>query len=68
MNHVEEFYRDGKMTINVNYEAVEGSPIICLNHGLWYKFQIEHVEKLEDQTFNITTTKLISIDDKLISK
>lgn len=68
MSYVEKFYRDGFLTINVDYEAIEGSPIICLDHGLWYKFQIEQVEELDDHTFNITTTKLVSIDDKIISK
>lgn len=68
MSYVEKFYREGSITINVDYEAIAGSPIICLDHGLWYKFQIEQVEELDDHTFNITTSKLVSIDDKLISE
>lgn len=66
MNNVDRFYNDGILKINVNYNAIEGAPIICLNNGLWYKFQIEKVEELEDGTFDIITTKLISIDEELI--
>jgi hypothetical protein len=68
MNNVERFYRDGSLTINVNYKPTLGSPIICLNKGLWYKFQIDKIEKLEDKTYNIITEKLLSIDDKLIDR
>ena len=49
-NYVEKFYRDGSVTINVNYQAIVGSPIICLHNGLWYKFRIDSVEEQEDLT------------------
>lgn len=68
MNNVERFYRDGSLTVNVEYKATVGNPLVCLNNGTWYKFQIEKVEELENHTFNVTTTKLIAIDDKLINE
>lgn len=68
MNNVERFYRDGSLTINVEYEPRLGSSIICLNKGLWYKFQIDKIEELEDKTYNVITENLLSIDDKLIDK
>lgn len=68
MSNVQKFYKNGYLTINVNYKAIEGSPLVCLENGLWYKFTIEQVEELDDNTYNVTTTKLMSIDNKLISK
>lgn len=67
MSNVDKFYRDGSLTLNVNYEAKPGSPLICLDKGKWYKFQIDRVEKLDDCTFNITSTTLISIDDRIVT-
>lgn len=68
MSNVQKFYENGFLTVNVNYKAIEGSPLVCLENGLWYKFKIEKVEELEDNMYSVTTTKLLSIDDKLISK
>jgi len=68
LNYVEKFYRDGSVTINVGYQAIVGSPIICLHNGLWYKFRIDSVEEQEDLTYNITTQNLIAIKDKIIVK
>ena len=68
MSNIQKFYENGFLTINVDYEAIEGSPLVCLENGLWYKFKIGKVEELDNNTYNITTTELMSIDDKLITK
>ena len=68
MNNVERFYKDGSLTVNVDYKAIVGNPLICVDKGTWYKFQIEKVEELEDQTYDVTTTKLISVDSHLIKE
>jgi hypothetical protein len=66
MSKIERFYEDGNLTFNVNFKPIQGSPIICVENGLWYKFQIDEIEELDDNTFNIITSNLIAIDDKII--
>lgn len=65
MNRVNQFYEEGKMTINVNYKPLENAPIIYIKDGKWYKFNIDEIEELEDKTYNVTTHTLLSIDDKM---
>lgn len=66
MNNVDMFFKNGSLTINVDYEPVINSPIICIRNGLWYKFNIDKVECLKDNTYDVTTTTLLSVDGKLI--
>ena len=65
MNRVNQFYEEGKMTINVIYKPLENAPIICIKDGKWYKFNIDEIEELEDKTYNVTSHTLLSIDDKM---
>lgn len=66
MNNVDKFFKNGSLTINVEYEPLINSTIICIKNGLWYKFNIDEIEPLDDNTYNITTTTLLSVDGKRI--
>ena len=66
MNNVDKFFKNGYMVINVDYKPLVNNVIICVKNGLWYKFNIDEVEALENGTFNITTNTLISVDGKFI--
>lgn len=65
MSNVDRFYKEGKITINVNYIPLENVPIICIQDGKWYKFNIDEIEELDDKTYNITSHTLLGIDNKL---
>lgn len=66
LNNVDKFFKNGSITINVNYKPMINSTIICIRNGLWYKFNIDKIEELEDETYNVTTLTLLSVDGKLI--
>lgn len=66
LNNVDKFFKNGSLTINVEYEPVINSTIICIRNGIWYKFNIDKVEHLKDDTYDVTTTTLLSVDGKLI--
>ena len=66
MNNVDKFFKNGSITINVNYKPMINSTIICIRNGMWYKFNIDKIEQLEDETYNVTTMTLLSVDGKLI--
>lgn len=66
LNNVDKFFKNGSLTINVEYEPVINSTIICIRNGMWYKFNIDKIEQLEDETYNVTTMTLLSVDGKLI--
>lgn len=66
MNNIDKFLKNGYMVINVDYQPSINNIIICVKNGLWYKFNIDEIEELENGTFNITTSTLISIDGKFI--
>ena len=66
MNNVDMFFKNGSLTINVEYEPLINSTIICIKNGLWYKFNIDEIEPLDDNTYNIITTTLLSVDGKRI--
>ena len=66
MNNVDKFFKNGSLTINVEYEPLINSTIICIKNGLWYKFNIDEIEPLDDNTYNIITTTLLSVDGKRI--
>lgn len=66
LNNVDKFFKNGSITINVNYKPMINSTIICIRNGMWYKFNIDKIEQLEDETYNVTTMTLLSVDGKLI--
>lgn len=66
MNNVDKFFKNGSLTINVEYKPLINSTIICIKNGLWYKFNIDEIEPLDDNTYNIITTTLLSVDGKRI--
>lgn len=66
MNNVDKFFKNGSLTINVEYKPLINSTIICIKNGLWYKFNIDEIELLDDNTYNITTTTLLSVDGRRI--
>ena len=66
LNNVDKFFKNGSITINVEYKPMINSTIICIRNGLWYKFNIDKIEELEDETYNVTTLTLLSVDGKLI--
>ena len=66
-NNVRDFYKNGKLVIDVNYKTTVGCTVMCVDNGLWYKFKVESVEELEDNNYRITSTSLIGIDEKLIT-
>ena len=66
MNNVDNFFKNGSITVNVNYKPMINSTIICIKNGLWYKFNIDEIEELEDNSYNITTNTLLSVDGKRI--
>jgi hypothetical protein len=66
MNNVDKFFKNGSLTINVEYKPLINSTIICIKNGLWYKFNIDGIELLDDNTYNITTTTLLSVDGRRI--
>ena len=66
LNNVDKFFKNGSITINVEYKPMINSTIICIRNGMWYKFNIDKIEQLEDETYNVTTMTLLSVDGKLI--
>lgn len=66
MNNVDKFFKNGSLTINVEYKPLINNTIICIRNGIWYKFNIDEIELLDDNTYNITTTTLLSVDGKRI--
>lgn len=66
MNNVDKFFKNGSLIINVEYKPLINSTIICIKNGLWYKFNIDEIELLDDNTYNIITTTLLSVDGKRI--
>lgn len=59
-----KLYKDGFIKFNVNFKPLINVPILCVNNGTWYKFNIDKIEKLDDGTYNVISNTLLSIDDK----
>ena len=68
MNNVDKFFKNGKLTVNVEYKPIIDNTLICLRNGIWYKFNIDMIEYLKDNTYNVTTYTLLSIDEKMINR
>jgi hypothetical protein len=64
--NVRNFYENGEFTIDVQYKAIPGCTVMCIENGVWYKFKVDSVEELDNEKYRITTSSLIGIDDKLI--
>lgn len=66
MNKIEKFCKQGYIEVNVNYKPMLDASIICVVNGIWYKFNIDEIEQLEDNTYNIKSKTLKAVDNKLI--
>lgn len=63
MNPYYKLYKDGMIKFNVEFKPILNVPIICVDHGTWYKFNIDEIEKLDDGTYNVISNTLLSIDN-----
>lgn len=66
MNNVDKFFKNGYIIINVSYKPMVNNTIICVKNRLWYKFNIDKIETLENGTFNVISNTLISVDGKFV--
>ena len=63
MNKIVDFYRDSYLKFNVNYKPLEGSQIMQVSDGMWFKFKIDDIEEKEDGTYDVITYTLLGVDD-----
>lgn len=64
MNPYYKLYKDGVVKFNVEFEPILNVPIVHVYKGIWYKFKIDKIEKLDNGTYNVISNTLIGIDDK----
>lgn len=63
MNKIEKFCKEGYIEFIVNREPKLNFSIMCVNNGLWYKFNIDKVEQMTDNMYKVKSHTLISIDN-----
>lgn len=66
MSNIEKYFRYGFIEFNVTTKPILNNPLICVNNGIWYKFNIDEISQLNDGTYNVRSNTLIGIDDKLV--
>lgn len=66
MSKIKNFFENGEIQFNLQRKFIDGQYILHVERGLWYKFNIDNYEELEDGTFNVYSHTLVSIDDKLV--
>jgi hypothetical protein len=57
--------KNWELEIKTNHEYLKGQSVIKVKNGLWYKYNIDECESLDDGNYMIYSNTLISVDGKL---
>ncbi len=66
MSKIKLFKETGEIEFNVPNKVIEGQYITCVENGLWYRFNIDDYEVLDDGTCNVYSHTLIAVDGKRV--
>ncbi len=54
-----------ELEIKTNHEYHEGQSVMKVKNGVWYRYNIDKCEELDDGNYMLYSNTLISVDGKL---
>jgi hypothetical protein len=57
--------KNWELEIKTNHEYHEGQSVMQVKNGIWYRYNIDKCEELDDGDYMLYSNTLVSVDGKL---